>query len=252
MNTEVIGTLPKFFKYSSALDLVRVGRANDGGYLVSKSDIEKSSHLIGLGINDDWSFEEHFSKLKKVTIQAYDGSISAKIFLKQCLKSLMFLKPRGAIRSFFVFVEFNKFFSNLNTHIPKFVSNISSDSFVSIEDVFSAVPNDEIFMKIDIEGAEYRILDSIVTNASKLTGFVIEFHDCDLHLDRINNFISNLPLKLVHIHANNFGRIGANGIPHTLELTFSKYAKHDVTCTLPHPLDMPNNPLAKEIKLSVV
>ena len=58
----MIGKLQKFFVYKAASDLVRIGRNNDGGYLVSKSDIEKSDVLIGLGINDDWSFERNFKK----------------------------------------------------------------------------------------------------------------------------------------------------------------------------------------------
>ena len=59
----MIGKLPNDFSYKSASDLVRIGRDNDGGYLVSKSDIEKSDVLIGLGINDDWSFERDFKKI---------------------------------------------------------------------------------------------------------------------------------------------------------------------------------------------
>ena len=58
----MIGKLSNDFSYQSASDLVRIGRNNDGGYLVSKSDIEKSDVLIGLGINDDWSFERNFKK----------------------------------------------------------------------------------------------------------------------------------------------------------------------------------------------
>ena len=49
----MIGKLQKFFVYKAASDLVRIGRNNDGGYLVSKSDIDKTNILIRLGINDD-------------------------------------------------------------------------------------------------------------------------------------------------------------------------------------------------------
>ena len=52
--------LPNFFSVKQARDLVRIGKKYDGGYLVSQSDIEKSEILIGLGINDDWSFEIDF------------------------------------------------------------------------------------------------------------------------------------------------------------------------------------------------
>ena len=35
------------FLFRSASDLIRIGRENDGGYLVSRSDIDHSDVLIG-------------------------------------------------------------------------------------------------------------------------------------------------------------------------------------------------------------
>ena len=74
--------LPKFFAFNHANDLVRIGKDYDGGYLVSKSDIEKSDVLIGLGISDDWSFEEDFLSLKNIEVYAYDASVSKVFFFK--------------------------------------------------------------------------------------------------------------------------------------------------------------------------
>ena len=42
-------SLPNFFSVTQARDLVRIGRNNDGGYLISESDIEKSDLLICRG-----------------------------------------------------------------------------------------------------------------------------------------------------------------------------------------------------------
>ena len=72
--------IPNFFSIKQATDLVRIGRDYDGGYLVSKSDIQKTDTLIGLGINDDWSFEEDFLSENKVSIYAYDASVSKNFF----------------------------------------------------------------------------------------------------------------------------------------------------------------------------
>ena len=44
-------------------DLIRVGRDNDGGYIVPKSIILKSKSLLSYGINKDWSFEKDFYNL---------------------------------------------------------------------------------------------------------------------------------------------------------------------------------------------
>lgn len=57
--------LPRFIKLKHTSDLIRVGRNNDGGYLISKDEMIKSNTLLGLGINDDWSFEKNFYNLNK-------------------------------------------------------------------------------------------------------------------------------------------------------------------------------------------
>jgi len=54
--------LPKEFKPDGLYDLVRLGKNNDGGYLVCKNSIDVSNCLISFGINDDFYFEEDFIK----------------------------------------------------------------------------------------------------------------------------------------------------------------------------------------------
>lgn len=46
-------------------DLIRIGKDNDGGYLVDKESFLKTEEIVSFGINDDWSFEEESLKLIK-------------------------------------------------------------------------------------------------------------------------------------------------------------------------------------------
>ena len=62
-------------------------------------------------------------------------------------------------------------------------------------------------MKIDIEGSEYRLLKDIVKNKNVINGLIIEFHELDLHLDKVSNFVKELDFKVTHVHANNFDRV---------------------------------------------
>ena len=79
---------------------------------------------------------------------------------------------------------------------------------------------------------------------------VIEFHDCDIHLAKIKNFVEEFGLRLIHIHANNFEPMRIyDDLPKALELTFSKNSKVRKLDSLPHILDMPNDKFAEEIKL---
>ena len=141
-----------------------------------------------------------------------------------------------------------------NTHIQKFVGlNSKNSTYCTLEDILEETASNDIFLKIDIEGSEYRLLTTLVDYASRITGLVIELHDCDLHLIKIEHFIKNFDIRLVHVHANNFGPIRSDDeLPVTLELTFSRYSERGDEIDLPHRFDMPNNRFADEIKLKII
>ena len=251
----MIGKLPKGFLYKTASDLVRIGRDNDGGYLVSKSDIEKSDLLIGLGINDDWSFERDFKKLKNVELFAYDASISQKYFIKQFIKSLVRIdNPKIIFNRIKTIFSYRHFFSKpQNHHMQKFVGLETDDKMhTTLENILDNVMHDNIFLKIDIEGSEYRLLEALMRYQKRISGLVIEFHDCDLHLEVITSFIKKFKLNLVHVHANEGGPIRAKDeLPLVLELTFSKYCKSFQGLSLPHQFDMPNGKRNNQIQLII-
>ena len=49
-----------FFKPKHKYFLERLGKENDGGYLINSEAIIKSDYLLSFGIFDDWSFEKNF------------------------------------------------------------------------------------------------------------------------------------------------------------------------------------------------
>ncbi len=55
--------LPKEFKPKGLFDLVRVGKDNDGGYLICKKSLKETEYLLSFGISDDFSFEENLKEL---------------------------------------------------------------------------------------------------------------------------------------------------------------------------------------------
>jgi hypothetical protein len=252
----VEGILPNFFAFKPALDLVRLGRDNDGGYLVSEKDVNQSDLLIGLGINDDWSFESDFVARNDVKVIAYDGSISAKLFFRRFLKSFFRISNVKAImRDYETYCGFCKFFNTgTNTHIQKFVGLNSSDSrHCTLDAILENTSSQHIFFKIDVEGSEYRLLHTLIENVHRMTGLVIEFHDCDIHLFDIEKFIQKFDMNLVHVHANNYSPIRLDDkLPLVLELTFSRHGTIGQETILPHLLDMKNNPKSDEIRLKII
>jgi len=173
--------LPAFLKPAKLEYLVRLGRLNDGGYLIDSRCIGNTNVLMSLGVNYDWSFEEDFYKSKNVTIYAVDGTVGPRIFLK---KVLHFSSPWRQIKTFF---SFRKFFRNDRHHLPLMVGLGAPPKWVGLSDLVDTLeikPGNRIFLKIDIEGSEYRILSDLIKLSDRVEGAVIEFHDVDLNIEK--------------------------------------------------------------------
>jgi hypothetical protein len=96
--------------------------------------------------------------------------------------------------------------------------NISNQQ-ITIKKILSKRKN--VLLKVDIEGAEYKILKDILSNFKKINCLIIEFHSVRENLDKIYNFVDKIKnLKLIHIHGNNINKLDSSGYPYALELTF--------------------------------
>lgn len=243
--------LNSIFHPINCSDLIRLGKDFDGGYLVCRRDIEKSDAFIGMGVSDDWSFESDFYKLKKIQIDTYDRSVGFSYFLRQIFRKLLrlhnpmhFLK---AVRTLFSFLFF--FGQESVRHHRAFIGFDAPPKSISLKSAL-AKSDGNVFLKIDIEGSEYRILDELLACAHRISGLAIEFHDCDLHFSRLRDFIDAFPLTLVHCHVNTGGVLGLDQDPTLLELTFSSSEKgQDKVVALPHHLDMPNKEGAPQFQV---
>ena len=255
--------LPKEFKPKFEYNLIRLGGDNDGGYVVEKKSIMNSKSLLTLGLGYEWNFEKDYSNLTKNSITCFDHSVnyssvkklSRKYFfsyLFRIFKPKYFLKNNffeGLKKNIFLYKDYKNFFKHNVVHETLRVGTGKKE--INFTDILKhknlLFPS---FLKIDIEGSEYRILDEIIKFDKLFTGLVIEFHNVDLHLKLILEFIRKLDLKLVHIHPQNLASVTVDNIPTQLELTFSK--NPDIIGNqpkIPHMLDMPANPDFKEIDL---
>jgi len=231
--------------YQSPFAKKRVGKNNDGGYVISMLPGEYDL-LVSGGISDDISFEEMMLTIyPNMTCYAFDGTISAMPHTNN--KNITFVKKNLG----------NKNDENM-TDMQEYIKN-----------------SKDIFMKIDIEGHEFRVMPVIIENnmISKVKQLVIEIHSPgDIQLfpdyfkglhDITNNdmfsLIHNLNKThtLVHFHANNGCRmqtIDGINLPHVFELTFIRndYISEKIKNTEPLPtsLDMPNISTLPDYQLS--
>jgi len=258
--------ISKVFYPKAKHNLIRLGKDFDGGYVVEKNSILNSEILLSFGLNDDWSFEEDFSRLGNKIVYCYDYSVNRRFwivnFLKSFLNIFLLKMPIKNFNQLFIYKKYKKFFNKKNNfHYKKYISPDSmkknifeNNKHESLKKIAHNIKKN-FFLKIDIEGGEYRILNEILINANKINGLVIEFHDFDLHYDVIKKFIENFELKLAHIHANNFGSVDKNGLPSVVELTFtkSKFCRNELINDNFYPvekLDMPNNEDMPDIEIS--
>ena len=243
--------LPKNFKPDGAYELIRVGSDHDGGYLVDPKSIEQSNALIALGIGRNWSFEKDFLERKSVRIHAYDYSIGLGYWIKHFLKRVLavligrFSAPFDAVK---LFLEFKIFFKDSAVlYLEKVGTAPGCDT--NLKKALDRLDRAPLFLKVDIEGYEYQILEEIIRCKDDLTGLVIEFHSVSDNIEKIEDFINKIGITLIHIHPNN-NRLDEEGGPKAIELTFSKNpTKLEDKFIHPHALDQNNVPRKDSVSL---
>lgn len=206
--------------YQSPYPKLRLGKDNDGGYIIADIPSIQYGILLAGGILDDISFEEDFLHKYDVDCIAFDGTI------QRCPKE----NPK------IQFVKKNIGFTN-------------TDRVTNLHDLIDA--NTHIFVKMDIEGGEIPWIQSLSDEQlEKFDQIVLEFHrpfsQREIEVfDKLNKHHF-----LVHFHGNNCcGTREHHGvqIPNVFECTYlhKKFFTQEPSLNIdpiPGPLDMKNTP----------
>ncbi len=218
---------------SSDIPLIRMGGAHDGGYLVP-DDLDGIAACISPGVSDECSFDTD-AATRGMDVYMADASVDGP--------------PTD----------------NPHFHFSRlFFDTYNSDTTVTLDDYCAPIaPGSDLLLEMDIEGAEYRVLQS--TSDALMQRFrvmVIEFHALNslftpFGFDQIASVFDKLlrTHTVVHIHPNNAGPAFAKGdigIPPYLEFTFHRrdratFEKRPLT--FPHPLDVANDARVADVVL---
>ena len=210
-------------------NLIRLGNKGDGGYIIPKMLVNKIDVLISFGISYDWSFEVDFKKLNpNLIIHGYDHSISRKVFKKNIrliLLNMVLLRFsfKKLIDSINLLFSYQTFFKGDVFHFEKRIHNYVHHSYdITFDEVILKTKSKNIFLKVDIEGSEYRIIDSIVKYADRISAIAIEFHNADALRPIFISAIKKLQkkFKIIHLHVNNHAGYAKDGLPECPEITF--------------------------------
>ena len=206
-------------------DLIRIGTNSDGGYITSRQAVDASQYLLVLGIGNDWSFERDWHKINYHSdIDCWDGTVE---------------------------IPKNSDFYDLGLrHNCVNVLGYDSAGSENLQNIFDRIATDNIFVKIDIEGHEEAMIDILVSQHSRITGLIREWHrtwapDFQDKMQLLQQYFS-----LIHVHANNAGPI-CNDFPEVLELSF---VRQGIKQVLPRTdlyldIDYPNTSMAPEYVL---
>lgn len=204
-------------------DFVRVGAANDGGY-VMLNDLP-GGIAYSFGINDDVSWDDDMA-CHGYEVYMYDHTIDA---LPHVRKAFHFFKE--GIADF----EENKSLKKLET----FIKRNKHDK------------NENMILKIDVEGAEWGVFENISEEILKsFNQIVVEFHNlCEFNnIARYNKVLEkiNRTHQPIHYHINNYDDVywfDDKPYGNAIEVTFAskqKYNFSDGKIKLPRNQDAPN------------
>jgi hypothetical protein len=177
-------------------DLVRLGPRSDGGYIHSLQTIKDSNALLSFGIDRNWDFEKDFQVVSNCkTIHAYDNSVDRSTFAsgvrKHALRILekpFRLKPYNAtsdlFRSLAIWADFRSTFSGRNHFFRLTISKSSGRGLATVQECLKRLDyvKGPIFLKCDIEGSEYDIVDDLILSASRLSVSPVSAYGTDLRL----------------------------------------------------------------------
>jgi len=253
-------------------NLLRLGRDNDGGYIIPKIILDKCDGLLSYGINKDWSFEKDISKYDNIlNIHCYDHTLTIASLLKFSIKSvfvslfrLITLDKIRLKRSFEGIVcipDYFSFFQKNIIHHKKRISDKNNHGNISILKTIEKIKlrgSNKIFIKMDIEGDEFLSLNEYIKSHNSVLGFAIEFHDINNRSKEFNDLIKKLKKNylIAHIHGNNYSKVDqTTGLPSSVEITLinKKLIKEPTLLSnYKYPidgLDQPNKHSRPDIKL---
>jgi hypothetical protein len=198
--------------YKSPFNKVRMGKDGDGGYIISDVPGINYSILLSGGIAGDISFEEDLiKKYPNMKCYGFDGSIDK---LPKENSSITFVKK-------YIGYHNDDEFSNLHEYINNY---------------------DNIFVKMDIEGSEFRWFKSLtIEHLNKFSQIVMEIHFPFTQ----NDFFKNLNKNhvLIHLHVNNSCKLKMYKgvlIPKVFEVTYL-HKKYFVSKPELNKMPLPSN-----------
>lgn len=157
-----------------------------GGFFVSPESLNEKSVIYSFGIGEDISFDEAMIKNHNCSVFGFDPTPKSINWIRN---------PQKKLPSKFTFLEYGIGNTSgfVNFYLPKnkqhvsgsFVSQTNVDETQAIQveikslaDIASQLGHKKIdVVKMDIEGAEYQVLESVLNSPVQIDQILVEFHE---------------------------------------------------------------------------
>lgn len=255
-------------------DLVRVGPQGDCGYVIPRSVANRTNAIYSVGISTNWEFEvEMVKRNPKLRIRAFDRTSGWKVFAYIAFRDFLRANPtepesismnfrfKNSLLYLKLSAKFRVFFSGKRLFERKWVrESATQNSEISFTDSIQGLLEwNEVMLKIDIEGGEYELSDSLLKflnqNSELVNSVVMEFHDTRSRRSEFENLVKGISslIPIVHVHGNNCAVVSADGFPEVIEVTFAKDCEKGFSENLSFPLpdlDFPNDRSLPDLSFS--
>lgn len=218
--------LPGYLRPIDGVDCVRIGPSGDGGYVLPREALKRTDWLISLGLGADWRFEEEFRSRSGAPVTAYDHTVTTKFWARRTVgRMLRPLRRRRIVDDLRhnpsgTYLRYRRFFRGGECEHRRVEVGDGARGTVSAEEILADCPGSAIWVKMDIEGAEWKTLAHWVAGSHRLAGMVVEFHDVARHADELRRFVAELPdFAVVNTSVNNVGGVMPDATPVLVELT---------------------------------
>ena len=239
---------------------IRLGSEFDGGYVVPNNSVVDADCLLTFGVSTNIDFEKDFNRLNPgASVFMLDPFIGPFNDFKRLIKRILKLKkpiirniqlkknknykekPKTLLKEIYTrMVHWMGFYLFISKNNVKFwgkgIAISTNKKFISFADYFrenNITRKKSVVLKIDIEGNEYPLFNEILNYIHNINVLLLELHDVSENEEIIETFIAGLKNKglyLIHIHGNNTDICDENGLPNTLELTFTTSSYCDIDC----------------------